>query len=167
MNGSSSQMNEQDYLSDRVDDQLTYYKGAASKSKKTFNRMQILIIVLGVLVPVVVNVPKNWIPALPMINPEIALQLSVTIMSLIVAILTGVLNFKKYGDLWLSFRMTEELLKHEKFTFLTRSGTYSGDDAFNVFVQKIESLISHEHNKFHSLIQDSKRPTESENKNAG
>ncbi len=159
MNASTSQMTEEVYLKDRVDDQLKYYETAANKTKTIFNRMQLLIIVFGLLVPVAINFPVD------LFSTELAgtlgagVQLSVTIMSLIVAILTGILNFKKYGDLWLSYRMTEELLKHEKFTYLTRSGKYASDDAFGKFVQTIESLISHEHNKFHSLIQDSKRPT--------
>ena len=160
MNASTNQMTEEIYLKDRVDDQLKYYETAANDTKNTFNRMQILIIVLGVLVPVAINFPVEWVSKEHTDTLILGVRLSVTIMSLIVAILTGILNFKKYGDLWLSYRMTEELLKHEKFTYLTRSGKYASDDAFDKFVQTIESLISHEHNKFHSLIQDSKRPAE-------
>lgn len=159
MNASTNQMTEAVYLEDRVDDQLEYYATAANDTKKTFNRMQLLIIVLGLLVPVVVNFPVDLVPNELTRALTLGVRLSVTIMSLIVAILTGILNFKKYGDLWLSYRMTEELIKHEKFTYVTRSGKYTSDDAFDKFVQTIESLISHEHNKFHSLIQDSKRPT--------
>ena len=158
MNASTNQMTEEVYLKDRVDDQLEYYETAANGTKKVFNRMQLLIIVLGVLVPVAINFPVELFPNGLTDALDLGVRLSVTIMSLIVAILTGILNFKKYGDLWLSYRMTEELIKHEKFTYLTRSGKYASDDAFDKFVQTIESLISHEHNKFHTLIQDSNRP---------
>ncbi len=158
MNASTNQMTEEVYLKDRVDDQLEYYETAANGTKKVFNRMQLLIIVLGVLVPVAINFPVDFFPSGLTDALDLGVRLSVTIMSLIVAILTGILNFKKYGDLWLSYRMTEELVKHEKFTYLTRSGKYASDDAFDKFVQTIESLISHEHNKFHTLIQDSNRP---------
>ena len=159
MNASTNQMTEEVYLKDRVDDQLKYYETAANKTKTIFNWMQLLIIVFGLLVPVAINFPVDLVSSEPTGALDAGVQLSATIMSLIVAILTGILNFKKYGDLWLSYRMTEELLKHEKFTYLTRSGKYASGNAFDKFVQTIESLISHEHNKFHSLIQDSKRPT--------
>jgi len=158
MNASTNQVTEEVYLNDRVDDQLEYYETAANNTKKIFNRMQLLIIILGVLVPVAINFPVELVSKEHTDALSLGVRLSVTIMSLIVAILTGILNLKKYGDLWLQYRMTEELIKHEKFTYLTRSGKYASDDAFDKFVQTIESLISHEHNKFHSLIQDSKRP---------
>ncbi len=159
MHDSASHMNEDAYLRDRVDDQLGFYESAANRAKITYNGMQMSIIVLGGLVPVIVNAPVALAPESIQGSLTLGVRSSVTVMSLVVAILTGVLNFKKYGDLWLSYRMTEELLKHEKFSYLTRSGKYATGDAFDKFVQTIESLISHEHKKFHSLIQDSKRPT--------
>jgi len=80
-------------------------------------------------------------------------------MSLSLAGLNGLLNFRKYGDLWLSYRMTEEFLKHEKYLFLTFSGKYSDEKlAFPAFVESIEGIVSTEHSKFRSLIEEARRP---------
>lgn len=144
-------MDVQTYLNERMADQLKYYEGAANKAKKAHHRTQTTIIVLGVVVPVIVNLPEK-------LGPELV-TLSVTLMTLAIAILTGLSNFRKWGDLWLSFRMTEELLKYEKFNFLTGSGDYQDrGTAFNAFVNKVESIISAEHNKFRTLIEDARRP---------
>ena len=146
-------MNAQTYLDTRVKEQLEYYEGAAGNAKKAHHRAQTTIIVFGVLVPVIVN------------NPGALLEtgqvtLVVTLMTLVIAILTGLSSFRKWGDLWLSFRMTEELLKHEKFVFITGSGDYQDrDTAFPAFVNKIELIVSAEHNKFRTLIEDARRPT--------
>lgn len=160
MNPAKSQITHEDYIKDRVDDQLNYYQCAANTAKLKYNWMQSLIIILGLLVPVIVNLPFEWELNGQVVNVTGWIQLIVTVFSLSLAILTGLLNFKKYGELWLSFRMTEELIKHQKFLFLSRSGKYAGEDSFNEFVQTIESLISSEHNKFHTLIQEASRPRE-------
>ena len=156
MNANIKHMDAESYLEQRVDDQLAFYEKAANKSKRTYSGMQISVIVLGLLVPVVVNIPSEWGDGLDMSLP---IKIAVTVMSLSLAVLNGVLNFKKYGDLWLSYRMTEELLKHEKYLFLTGSAKYKNpESSFPKFVQTIESIISAEHNKFRSLIEDAKRP---------
>ncbi len=151
-----NKMDPANYLEERVEDQLRYYEKSANKAKRVYTRIQIAIIVLGLLVPVVVNIPTDWNNGVEL---DLAIRIAVTIMSLALAILNGVSNFRKYGDLWLSYRMTEELLKHEKFLFLARAGKYSeAETAYSEFAQTIESILSAEHNKFRSLVEDAKRP---------
>ncbi len=107
--------------------------------------------------PVVVNIPTNWgqdFDAGPYA------RILITALSLILALLTGIANFRKYGDLWLTYRMTEELLKTEKYLFLTGSGKYqSATNPFSQFVQSTEEIISSEHIKFRSIIEESGRPS--------
>jgi hypothetical protein len=144
------------YMTDRVDHQLKYYENAANKAKRTHVRMQTSIIVLGLLVPVVINLPSEWGP---LGDVQAFIKAAVTVLSLTLAMLTGLANFRKNGDLWLTFRRTEELLKHEKYLFLTDSGPYfNNEKAANDFVETIESIISAEHNKFRTLVEASKRP---------
>lgn len=138
------------YILERVDDQLTYYEKAANKAKSKHVTFQTSILVLALLVPVIANLKMD----------TGVLNYSVTITSLLLAMLTGIANFRKFGDLWLSYRTTEESIKREKFLFLTSSGKYAGNDAaFSEFVGTMESILSAEHNKFRSLIEDAQRPT--------
>lgn len=152
-------MQEEEYLNERVVDQLGYYSGAATKAKRMHIWLQTCIILMGILVPVVVNLPAEFFAAIRMSNTA-----AITVLSLALAVLTGVSNFRKYGDLWLSFRGTEELLKKESFLFRTGSGRYKSCEApFAAFVENVESIVSVEHEKFHSLIESSRRPTTSGN----
>lgn len=156
INNKDRVMDIEKYLKDRVEDQLHHYESAANKAKKKHVRIQTTIIILGLLVPVIINIP-NQLSILGDIQGFV--KGIVTVMSLSLAILTGISNLRKYGDLWLSYRMTEELIKHEKFLFLTSSGTYyENEKAANDFVQTVESIISSEHNKFRSIIEEAKRP---------
>jgi hypothetical protein len=144
------------YMDERVEDQLTYYKKAANSAKKKHIFVQTTIIILGLLVPVVINLPNNWGATETF---QAFVKGVVTVLSLSLAILTGISNFRKYGDLWLTYRMTEELIKQEKFLFLTKSGKYLENEfAGNEFVQNIEAIISSEHNKFRTIVEESKRP---------
>ncbi len=150
-------MGVESYMAERVEDQLRYYGQSATSAKRKYMVFQSSIIVLGLLVPVVVNVPGSWGQGADLTIP---IKVTVTILSLSLAMLNGLLNFRKYGDLWLSFRMTEEMLKQEKFLFLARAGKYSNNSsAYRTLVETVESLVSAEHNKFRSLIEDARRPT--------
>ncbi|MCP4410034.1 MAG: DUF4231 domain-containing protein [Gammaproteobacteria bacterium] len=145
------------YLTERVNDQLKYYEKAATRAKREYTWMQSAVIVLGLIVPVAVNLPVKWGTE---VDISLEIKIAVTLMSLTVAILNGLLNFGKQGDKWLSYRMTEELLKREKFMYLSAAGKYvDKQTAFAEFVTTVESIISAEHNKFRTLLEDAKRPT--------
>ena len=143
------------YLKERVDDQLTYYRNSANRQKRRYVFTQSSIIFLGLIVPVVINLPKEYNG----VDLSMGIQISTTILSLSLAILNGLLNFLKFGDLWLSYRMTEEVLKQEKYLFLASAGKYQNkENAYPQFVETVESIISSEHNKFRNLINEARRP---------
>ena len=122
-------------------------------------RMQTVIIVLGVLVPVVINLPDT----IGGTDLELTFRLTATLMSLTLAIVSGVLNLHKFGDLWLEYRLTEESLKKEKFLYLTGSGKYTDPgSAFPRFVENVEGILSAEHTKFRSIVEDASRDSASE-----
>jgi len=144
------------YLEKRVDDQLSYYENAANKQKRKYVYTQSAIIILGLLVPVIINLPKE----ISGVDLSMWIQLTTTILSLSLAVMNGMLNFLKFGDLWLSYRMTEEVLKQEKYLFLASAGKYQDkENAYSQFVETVESIISSEHNKFRNLINEARRPS--------
>jgi len=148
-------MDQDEYLKERLDAQIAFYEKAASRAKSWHMRYQIAIILLGLAVPVVVNLPKEIVP-----GEAGGIKALVTVMSLLLASFTGIANFRKYGELWLTYRATEEQLKHEKFLWLANSGRYrNAEEPFPELVEQIESIISSEHTQFRSIIEESKRPT--------
>ena len=145
------------YLTERVEDQLAYYGKAAGRYKSRYMWMQTLIIVLGVLVPVVINLPETIGGA----DLGVVFRITATVMSLTLAIVSGILNLHKFGDLWLEYRLTEESLKKEKFLYLTGSGKYAEPGlAFPRFVETVEGILSAEHTKFRSIVEDANRDSD-------
>ncbi len=150
-------MDSDQYLERRVEDQLKYYEGAADREKRRHVLTQSVVITFGAIVPVVVNLPA-W--SIGWFDLSVFARIIATILSLTVAILTGLANFRKSEDLWLTYRMTQELLKREKYLYLTHSGDYSDPNtAFGLFVDRFERLISVEHNRFQTLVKEARHPT--------
>jgi hypothetical protein len=150
-------MDPDEYLEQRVEDQIKYYEQAASREKRRHVWIQSFVIVFGATVPVMVNLPEwtyGWF------DLSVFGRISATLLSLAVAILAGLANFRKFEDLWLAYRMTEELLKRERYLYLTNSEDYSeSETAFPLFVDRVEQLISVEHSRFQTLIRQARRPT--------
>ena len=71
-----------DYMRTRVVNQIEYYEKAANCNKKAHVWAQVLAIVLGVLVPVVLNLPAE-------VAPEPSTKIVATGLSLLLAILSS------------------------------------------------------------------------------
>lgn len=155
-------MNPDQYIEQRVQGQLDYYRSAATRAKMLHLWTQSSIIILGLLVPVIANLDEGLLG-----GPD-SKTVVITAVSLLLAALTGITNFRKFGDLWLAYRSTEELIKRELFLFETGSNPYAEEDsAFGNFVESIESVISVEHERFRSLVESSRRPTKSDSTKEG
>jgi len=58
--GGDEAIDRETYLQKRVDKQLEYYEGEANKAKRTYYSMQTAVIILGLIIPVAVNIPTKW-----------------------------------------------------------------------------------------------------------
>ena len=131
-----------DYLKDRIDDQLEWYRDKANTSKKRFHASQIVIIIAGALVPIVNSVPMDDANGIRLIS---------SILGGIILGISGILQLKKYQENWVQYRSTEEVLKKEKFLFLNNAGEYANmDDAskHRLLVERVESIISNQNVNF-------------------
>lgn len=150
--GQQPSLSPSQYMSERLEPQIRYYERGANAAKRKHFAIQTTVVGLGVFLPVVVNLSAQ-IEA-----RQVQLAALATAVSLVLAFLNGIANLRKHGDLWLQFRITEELLKREKFLYLTRSEPYEESDRDVRFVASVEALISSEHNRFHSLMEEARRP---------
>ena len=134
----------EEYLSGRLEEQIAYYEKAANRAKQMHVRLQSGIIVLSVMVPVAVSHPQDW---------SGWQRVLVVAASLLLPAMTGLTSFRKYGETWISYRNTAELLKTEKYLFLTGSGRYRDNpNAFHDLVEAVEALLIAEHTKFRSAF---------------
>jgi hypothetical protein len=139
------------YLSGRLEEQIKYYETAAGRAKQLHVRLQSGIIVLSVMVPVAVSHPQDW---------SGWMRFVVVGVSLLLPAMTGLTSFRKYGETWISYRTTAELLKTEKYLFLTGSGRYRDNpNAFHDLVETVETLLIAEHTKFRASFTEVRQAT--------
>ena len=133
-------MNESEYIKSRIDDQLNWYERKSAINKKIYQRCQFLLLIFAGLITLSAFIKpdgdhKEWLITVP-------------ILGALIALITGVVKIYKFQENWTAYRSTAELLKFEKFMFMTKTQPYNGPDAFNVLVQRVEGLISKENSQW-------------------
>ena len=132
-------MGREDYIVQRLEDQISWYDDKAGWNQRWFRRLQVFIIVAGALVPFVSGLGSTasvWDDAF------------VGVLGVLIAALTAVLGLYKFQENWVQYRTTAESLKREKYIFLAGVHPYSGGDAFELLVERVEGLISSEHDNW-------------------
>ncbi len=139
-----SQMNlsPEKYVAERVNQYQAWYDQKAVATKGRYLRMRAFSVIAGGLVPVLINIPSQLsILGVPVIRAL------VTVISLLVVIVVSLESVFHYREQWKNYRSTEQLLGHEKFLFASRVGPYqtlADEEAFRLFVERVEDAISAE-----------------------
>ncbi len=137
-------MNEEQYIKDRVDDQIVWYGTKSATNKRMHLWTKGLIITFSACIPLISGFLKS--------GPEY-LSYVVGVLGMVVAILTGISELMKFQEKWAKYRTTAETLKHEKFLYMTQSGHYIDPKKhFNLFVSRIETLISTENSDWSKIV---------------
>lgn len=127
------------YLSDRLDDQLTYFDTNAIRNQKSYRRLKGTAIACNVLTTMTIalafTVPQEY---------KVAMGILALILSTIVLATYQIEEFQSYGAKWEKFRLVAEQLKSEKYMFLNKSGVYATNDekvAKRHLIETIEAII--------------------------
>lgn len=119
-------------------DQREYTSRESARHKKRYVRLRLIAVIGGVLIPALVSLnlddPYNFY-----------LRVIVWVVSLSVAISTAVEGFFHYGERWVNYRRTTEMLKMEFWQYIQRSGPYrrfrSHRTAYDNFAARVEQII--------------------------
>jgi len=141
-------MNQEEYLQERIDDQINWYDRKSLQSQKWFKRLQIVSIIAATTIPFISGY---------LTETTIWLKLAVGVLGLIVAAITAILGLYKFQENWLEYRTVCESLKHEKYLFLTKSEPYDSEDSFKILVERVEGLISKENTKWRGYMKVEKK----------
>jgi len=140
-------MDEQAYLTDRVDDQINWLDRKSGRNQKRYKQLRVLIIVLSVLIPFGAGFMEEdaslfW------------LRIVVGAAGVIIAVSEGVISLYKYQDLWIKYRATAEHLQREKLLYLTKAEKYKdAKNPFPLFVERVESILQSENKEWQEYIQ--------------
>jgi hypothetical protein len=130
---------------DRLEDQIGWYDRKSIRAQRDYKRLKVLQLVAAAVVPVVAAADATaWITAA---------------VGGVVLVLEGVQQLGQYQQTWINYRSTCEALKHEKYLFLARAGSYAGSpDPTRLLAEQIEGLVSQEHAKWVSGREEAAAP---------
>ncbi|MCK4782967.1 MAG: DUF4231 domain-containing protein [Desulfobacteraceae bacterium] len=140
-------MNEEQYLNERLDDQINWYDKKSVWNQNIFKIICIIEFIAAALIPFLT----------PYISEKtLLLRLVVGFLGVIIAVIVAIVGLYKFQEHWAEFRTTCESLKHEKYLYLTKVPPYDGVDAFTFLVERVESLISKENSAWAALMKSKK-----------
>jgi hypothetical protein len=131
-------MNHEEYIEKRLQDQIDWYDKKSLTNQKTFKRLKIVEIIAAALIP--------FLSGISISNNEFRLigTIVIGLLGMAVTIIASILNLGRHQEHWLEYRTTCESLKKESFLFNTGVEPYNSDDAFQLLVQRVETLVSKE-----------------------
>ena len=137
-------MTEQEYLEQRLDDQINWYDRKSGAAQRAFKRLRLIEIAAAATIPLLAGLATrggaggglNWT------------NYSVAVLGVIVAVVAGVLALYRFEENWIQYRTTCESLRHHKFRYMTKSAPYDGPDGFRILVDTVENLISKENTQW-------------------
>lgn len=144
-------MDQEEYMKERVENQIDWYDKKSSFNQRWFKRLQVIAILSASTIPFLSGYSSG---------EDEAIRISIGILGLVVAIITAILSLYKFQEHWLEYRTTCESLRHEKYLFLTATVPYNSEEPFPIFVQRVESLISKENTDWSQYM---KKPVKKKN----
>ena len=131
-------MNEDEYISERFEDQIRWYSKKSQFNQKWHNLLKLAEIISASFIPFIAGMTDN-IPYSAWIIGG---------LGVVIAVSAGAGSLYKFQENWIQYRTTAETLKHEKYLYLTKSPPYNEENAFMHLVERIENLISKENTQW-------------------
>lgn len=138
-------MNEEEYISSRVDAQIGWYDGKSKTAQHWFKWLRGAEVLAAALIPLIAGFAKDTFP----------ITLVVALLGATIVVISALISLNQFQENWTEYRTTCESLKHEKFLYLTKAEPYHEEDPFRFFVQRVESLISKENSAWSQYTQAS------------
>ena len=143
-------MDQEKYLTERVDEQIEWLEKKAAFNQLRFNRVRMVQLLSSACVPFLVAMisggdgPVKWVAGG---------------LSVIITICEGILALYKYQELRLQYRSTAEMLRKEKLLFLASAEKYENQEgSFKLFVIEAESILAQDNVQWRSQIEKVDKP---------
>lgn len=128
---------EQEPVSDypRLEQQIKWYDSKSISAQYWYKKTEMAELICAVMIPFMANYNANF----------------TALLGACVVLIAGSQQINQWSQNWTTYRSTCEALRHEKYSYLGKSGVYEGktsQEAKNILTQRVESLISTEHSKW-------------------
>lgn len=132
-------MTEEEYISKRIDPQIEWHNRKSISNKRLYMFCSWVLIVGSILTGVMIPL----------------CQVVGVVLSVIVAITTSISRVYKFHSKWRLYRLTSEMLMHEKVLYETRTGVYNNQNtAYSNLVSNVEAILKETNNSWEKLLED-------------
>ncbi len=135
-------MTDEEYINERLVAQMNWYDRKSSENKTKYKRIKRAESVIAALIPVVITFGAFKIAQEN--NLEVFLQVIAALAGVALVIMNSFLELDEHHKLWKEYRVTCEMMRHERYMYMTRSEPYDEADAFPRLVDKIEAILNSE-----------------------
>jgi len=150
-------MSDEQYINERLVSQMDWYNRKSSENKRKYKLIKRSEFVIAALIPVVITfgafkiVQEN--------NLVIYLQVTAALAGVALVIMNSFLELDEHYKLWKEYRVTCEMMRHERYMYMTRSEPYDEADAFPRLVEKIEAILNSETQRWKQIDKKSEKRT--------
>lgn len=145
-------MTDQEYLDQRVNDQINWYDRKSAWHKKWFMRMKIAETILALFIPFLTGYITTG-------TGTMVLKVTIGLIGVAVAALANLITLLKFQENWISYRSISESLRYEQYLYLTQAGPYKDSSALALFAERVEGILSRENSQW--IVTTSKKEEES------
>lgn len=141
-------MNHDEYLQQRLDDQIAWYDAKSQHNQKSYKRLKAFEIIAASAIPLLAGALKSSSQG----------YLWVGVLGASIAVCSGLSALFKFHELWIEYRSVAESLRRHRFLFLTKARPYHEADAFSILVESVEALLANENASWSSLNRPKSQP---------
>ena len=145
-------MNQDEYIKQRLDDQIKWYSGKSGVNQKKYKIWQVVRVVVALLIPVL----TLFVEKIPLLTYVIGT------LGAIIVFIESFIKIFNYKDIWIAYRLTSEQLKREKILYLTKCEPYDASEAFEMLVQRCEAIMQSENGGWKEIVYRKTRSQEHE-----
>ena len=131
------------YIEERLNNQIQWYSQKSQHAQKMYKIFQVTEIIIDSAIPLLSGYATDCI----------TIAIIVVILGAIIAIIETISKLFKWHENWIEYRTTCELLRYQKYLYITKSAPYNDEPESidNIFVRNIENIISSENNKWKNI----------------
>jgi uncharacterized membrane protein len=138
-------MNQEEYIKERVENQIKWYSGKSSTCQKKYKVWQVIKVIAALLITTLSLWAEEELFGFKM-------TYVVAILGAFIIFIESFIKIYDYKKLWVQYRMASENLNREKLYFETKSEPYDGSEPFKLFVQNCENIMKGENQGWEEIL---------------
>jgi len=147
----SSSIKDLEYIRDRLDPAQKYFSRNARFNKILYYFFKTVTLAIAVSIPYLTGLIKE--------NEQIV-KIIIGALSLVLAFCNGLDTLWKFHEKWISYRVSSEELKQEKFLYQSKAGPYSNSNSWPLLTERVEMVLSKQNGAWSQYMQDNKSTKE-------